>query len=378
MSAAAGQVTAGLAERLVREHGTPLLVTFREVIERNYVALSSLMPRVRIFYAVKANPDRPVLETLVALGSGLDVASPAELELARSLSVPASRLLYTQPIKKEEEIAYARECGIDLLVCDNAEEVRKVARLHPGCGILLRIRVTNPYCVVDLSQKFGCDPADAPGLVDLVSSSGLVPRGLCFHVGSQTISSSPYVETLKLVRSLMHELALGGIDLDILDIGGGFPLSYLNPIISIDSFCEPVVNMLDHLFGGQQLCCEPGRFIVGNASTLLVRVVGKSVRDGLTWYYVDDGLYGTLSGKVYDKAEYPVRTFRQGPESRCVVAGPTCDSYDVAFKDLVLPELEVGDVLCIECVGAYTSASATSFNGMDPARKIFIDKEEPR
>ena len=204
-----GVISSGRAARLVEEHGTPLLVTFGEVIERNYRALASLMPRVRIFYAVKANPDRPVLETLVRLGSGLDVASPGGLELARSLAVPASRLLYTQPIKKEEEIALARECGIDLLVCDNAEEVRKIARIHEGCGILLRIRVTNPYCVVDLSQKFGCDPEDVPVLVDLAVSSGLVPRGLCFHVGSQTISPLPYVETLKLVRSLMRTRLCG-------------------------------------------------------------------------------------------------------------------------------------------------------------------------
>ncbi|MBW2262821.1 MAG: type III PLP-dependent enzyme [Deltaproteobacteria bacterium] len=375
MSAVAGQVTAERAARLVQEHGTPLLVTFQEVIERHYRALASLMPRVKIFYAVKANPDLPVLETLVRLGAGLDVASPGELELARSLAVPSSRLLYTQPIKKEASIALVKDCGIDLLVCDNAEEVRKVGRVYPGCGILLRIRVTNPYCVVDLSQKFGCDPGDVPSLTDLAASSGLVPRGLCFHVGSQTISSLPYVETLKLVRSLMHELALKGVDLDILDIGGGFPLAYLNPIISIDSFCEPVVNTLDHLFGGQQIYCEPGRFIVGNAATLLTRVVGKSVRDGLPWYYVDDGLYGTLSGKVYDQADYPVRTFKRGRGIRCVVAGPTCDSYDIAFKDLLLPDLDVGDVICIESVGAYTTASATAFNGMDPAKRIFIDKE---
>jgi ornithine decarboxylase len=366
-----------LASRLAREHGTPLVVTFREVIERNYRALQALMPRVRIFYAVKANPDLHVLETLLHLGAGLDVASPGELELARSLGVAPSRLLYTQPIKKEEEIALARDSGLDLLVCDNADEVVKVGRVHRGCGILLRIRVTNPYCVVDLSQKFGCDPGDVPALVDLASSSGLVPRGLCFHVGSQTISSLPYVETLKLVRSLMHELALRGVDLDVLDIGGGFPLSYLNPIISIDSFCEPVVNTLDHLFGGHRIYSEPGRFIVGNASTLLTRVVGRSMRDGVRWYYVDDGLYGTLSGKVYDQADYPVRTFGKGRETRCVVAGPTCDSYDVAFRDLVLPELDVGDLVCIESVGAYTTASATSFNGMAPAKRIFIDKEEP-
>jgi ornithine decarboxylase len=368
-------LTESFVSGMVDEHSTPLLITFEEVIERNYRVLADLMPRVKIFYAVKANPDPRVVETVVKLGGGLDVSSPGELESARRLGVAPSDLLYTQPIKKEGEIELVREAGLDLLVCDNAEEVRKVARIFPGCGILLRIRVTNPFCVVDLSQKFGCSPDEFHRLADLVSSSGLVLRGICFHVGSQTISPSPYVETLRMVKALVNDLALGGVDLEIVDVGGGFPLSYLNPIISMDAFCEPVVNTLDHLFGGLRIYSEPGRFIVGNACVLLTRVIGKSVRDGLLWYYIDDGLYGTLSGRVYDQADYPVRTFRQGPDTRCVIAGPTCDSFDIAFRDRILPTLEIGDVICIENVGAYTAASATTFNGMVGAKGIFIEKE---
>jgi ornithine decarboxylase len=278
------QVTKAFAARLVKEHGTPVLVTFEQVIERNYLALERLMPRVKIFYAVKANPDVRVVQTVLGLGGNLDLASLGELEIARSLSVEPSRILYTQPIKKEEELLALRDYGVDLVVCDNAEEVKKVSRTYPGCGVLLRIRVTNPYCVVDLSQKFGCEPSEFPVLADQVLSGGLRLMGLCFHVGSQTISSSPYVETLKMVRSLVNDLALRGVDIEVLDIGGGFPLSYLDPIISIDSFCKPVVNTLDHLFGGQRIISEPGRFIVGNAAILLTRVVGKSIRDGIIWY----------------------------------------------------------------------------------------------
>jgi ornithine decarboxylase len=368
-------ITADFVSEMAGEHGTPLLITFEEVIERNYRALASLMPRVRIFYAMKANPDVDVVSAVLRLGGGLDVASMGELGICRDLSVDPSKILYTQPIKKEEEIEALRERSIDLVVCDNAEEIRKVARVFPACRVLLRIRVTNPYCVVDLSEKFGCESTELPVLADLVASSGLSLAGICFHVGSQTISSSPYVETLKIVRSLVNDLALRGRDLDIIDIGGGFPLSYLDPIISIDSFCAPIINMIDHLFGGHQIYCEPGRFIVGNACVLLARIIGKSVRDGLVWYYIDDGLYGTLSGKVYDKADYPIRTFKDGPASRCVIAGPTCDSYDIAFKDRVLPDLEIGEIICIESVGAYTTASATAFNGMPGAKRIFISKE---
>jgi ornithine decarboxylase len=364
-----------LARDLVDRWGTPLMVTSESVIERNYQALHSLLPGVSLFYAVKANPDQRILATLAGLGAGLDVASPAELALTRQLSMPASRVLYTQPIKKLEEIASIRKLGIDLLICDNECEMRKIASVHPGCRVMIRIRVTNPYCVVNLSEKFGCEVEQVESLARLAGLLGLKLAGICFHVGSQTISHSPHVETLKIVKGIANDLALAGNDLQIVDIGGGFPLSYINPIISIDSFCGPIANTIGHLFGAQEIWAEPGRFIVGDAATLLVRIVGTAHRDGMPWYYIDDGLYGSLSGKVFDHADYPIRTFRDGDPGRCVIAGPTCDSFDIPFRDRSLSALEVGDIICVDCIGAYSVAHATRFNGIPPARRVFVTKE---
>ncbi len=365
----------GMVHELVERYGTPLMVIFEEVIAHNFKALSELMPRTRIFYAVKANPDARVLRTVTGLGGGLDVASPSELDACRQLEIEPSRILYTQPIKRPGEIEYARKNGVNVLVCDNEQEIRKVAAIFPGCRLLLRIKVTNPYCVVNLSEKFGCEVDDILPLVALARELGLVLGGVCFHVGSQTISPTPHVETLKIVKGIANDLALRDVDLDIVDIGGGFPLSYLDPIISIDSYCAPIANTLDHLFWAQDIWAEPGRFIVGDACVLITRVVGKAKRDGMPWYYIDDGLYGSLSGKVFDHADYPIRSFKEGSPSRCVIAGPTCDSFDVPFKDRNLPPMEVGDPLCIECIGAYSVAHATRFNGLPGARRLFVTKE---
>lgn len=372
---AAHHLDGNLARALADEHGTPLLVVFEEAIERSFRVLEELLPGVTLFYAVKANPDPRILATVARLGGGLDVASPAELAMCEEVGVDARRVLYTQPIKSPGEIALLRERRVEPLVCDNAEEIRKVARHHPGCGVLVRIRVANPFCVVDLGEKFGCEVAQVVPLVELALSSGLRFHGVCFHVGSQSISQSAHVETLKIVKGIADDLALRGVDLEVVDIGGGFPLSYLNPIISIDSFCSPIANTLAHLFGGQTVWAEPGRFIVGDACVLITRVVGKAERDAVTWYYIDDGLYGSLSGKVYDHADYPLRTFREGVPGRCVVAGPTCDSFDIPFRDRSLPELEVGDLVCVESIGAYSVAHATRFNGRPGAARLFITKE---
>lgn len=363
------------AEDLVRRHGSPLMVIHQEVIERNFQALRGLLPRVQMFYAVKANPDRRILKTVLDLGGGLDVASAGELDLARELVSDPSRILYTQPIKSEAQIAHARQRDVRLLVCDNEEEVRKVAAHHPDCRLMLRIRVTNPYCVVNLGEKFGCEVGDVPHLARTASALGLAVEGLCFHVGSQSISQSPHVETLKILRGLANELVLAGVDLRAVDIGGGFPLSYLDPIISIDGFCEPINNTIEHLFGGQEIWAEPGRFIVGDACTLITTVLGKAYRNDMPWYYIDDGLYGSLSGKVFDHADYPIRTFRDGRLTRCVVAGPTCDSFDIPFRDRSLPHLDVGDILCVDCIGAYSVTHSTTFNGLPGARRLFVTKE---
>jgi ornithine decarboxylase len=361
--------------RLADEHGTPLLVVRGRQIERNHQILRRLLPDVAIFYAMKANPHPRIVETITGAGGGVEVCSTEEIELCGRLGVEPRRVLYTHPIKTPAQIRKARAYGLDLLVCDNPVELEKVAAHAPGCGILFRVKVTNPFCLINLSEKFGCPVEDLESLVATAQRLGLVPRGICFHVGSQTTSPIPYVETLKMLKDICNRLLVGGVRLDIMDIGGGFPLSHDPLSISMDEFCLPIANTLEHLFGSFNLCCEPGRFLVGNSAVLVSSVVGKAVRDHVNWYYIDDGLYASFSGKVFDKADYPLFAERGGPEHGCVVAGPTCDSFDIVSSDRSLPELEVGDLIWATNIGAYSVASASRFNGFGPGKVLFIDKE---
>ncbi len=362
------------AKSLAKKYETPLFVISKRKLEENFKTLSRCLPNVKLFYALKANPHMEIAKTVVELGGNLDVSSLGELDIAKRLRIAPQRIIYTQPIKKESEIKAVHSYGIDLFIFDNEVELEKIARSAKGSRVLLRIKVSNPYCVVDLSEKFGADPSLAQPLFKKAKNLGLNPCGIAFHVGSQTINPLAYVRTLITVKKMFDLLAIKGMDMSILDIGGGFPISYLDQIISIESFCEPIYYTLENYFHNVEIIAEPGRFIVGDACALICEVVGKAERDGIVWYYIDDGLYGTFSGKVYDHADYPIVSEEKGAKSPCVIAGPTCDSFDVVFRNRVLPELDVGDILIFPDVGAYTLSSASEFNGIKRPRVIVLEE----
>ncbi len=354
---------------------TPVLVCSKEKIAEKYRLLTSALPGVQHFYAAKANFHPKIIKTVVSLGMGLDVSSPGELNLARENSLPGEKVIYTQPIKKEEEIALARDYEVKALIFDNPEEARKISRVWPGAPVLLRIKVENPFCVVNLSEKFGAEPAAAKDLFLLARDLGLRVRGIAFHVGSQTINPTPYFETLKIVRRLFNVAAGEGLYFDLLDIGGGFPIAYRQPIMAAESFFQPIRSTLENYFPSTEIISEPGRFVVGDACYLVARVVGKAVRKGMRWYYIDDGLYGSFSGKVYDHADYPIHPLKEGEGKPSVIAGPTCDSFDVVYREVILPEMEVGDYMVFKSMGAYTLASASNFNGFDKP-ELLIEEDE--
>ncbi len=355
---------------------TPVLICSRRKIREKFEVLSRCLPRVEHFYAAKANFHPKIIKEVVALGMGLDVSSPGELSLAKENSLPGEKVLYTQPIKKEEEIALAREHGVKALIFDNPHEAKKIARVWKGAPVLLRIKVENPFCVVNLSEKFGAAPEDAKELLLLAKDLGLKVRGIAFHVGSQTTNPSPYFETLKIVRRIFNIMAGEGLYLDLLDIGGGFPIAYRQPVMTAESFLQPIRATLENYFPSTEIISEPGRFIVGDACYLLTRIVGKARRKGMIWYYIDDGLYGSFSGKVYDHADYPIHPLKEGERKPSVIAGPTCDSFDVVYREAYLPEMEPGDYIVFKSMGAYTLASASNFNGLEKPKLIIQEEEE--
>nr|VFK42927.1 MAG: ornithine decarboxylase [Candidatus Kentron sp. TC]VFK57290.1 MAG: ornithine decarboxylase [Candidatus Kentron sp. TC] len=359
--------------KLVAEYGSPLVVISKRELMENLEYLQAALPEVRLHYAVKANPNPDLLRVLAEAGSGFDIASLGELERVSALGVPTKDIIYTNPIKRPSEIESAYKAGVDTFFYDNLSELDKIARAAPGARVMLRLAVNNPSCVVDLGAKFGCAHHEAEALLMAALERGLAARGLCFHVGSQTSIPLPYLEMAVVCRGLFNQMALAGHPLRTLDIGGGFPVSYRTPMLSPDSFCKPIREAMRGYFPETEIIAEPGRAICASAALLIMRVIGKSLRQGITWYYLDDGLYGALSGLVFDKTNYGFECLGTERPEPCILAGPTCDSFDIIAKNEFLPVLEVGDMVLVHNVGAYSTAHATRFNDIPAAKILMID-----
>jgi ornithine decarboxylase len=362
-----------LVSAMVTRHGSPVVLFSRALLGENFRRLQEAFPRGEIFYAIKSNPHPLILETLKQLGSSFDVSTPGELDRVLEMGVAPERLLYTHPIKKPRDIAHARERGVTLFIADNVDELDKVAANAPGAELLLRMAVTNPYCIVDLSYKFGADPRDLEALVLRALDLGLKPRGVAFHAGSQSTNPYVYAESLTTIQRIYAIFAGQGVDMDLLDVGGGFPISYAQSVMPLEQFAGPIYQTMDRLFPSQRLLLEPGRFLSGTSAALVTTVVGRSVRNNTRWYYLDDGLYGTFSGQLYDQQKYQFFSFREGETSQCILAGPTCDSFDLISTEAVLPDLEIGDHLLVPHMGAYTTASASEFNLYPRAKTVAVD-----
>ena len=362
---------------LVRAYGSPLLVLDCEVIRRQYRALRSALPDVALYYALKPLPERAVVEVLSEEGACFDLATTGEVELVRAAGIPAARCIHTHPIKRDSDIRAALDFGVRTFVADNPDELDKFVPYADRVELLLRISFRSPAAVVDLSRKFGCSPGKAGMLIDLARSLGLSVAGLSFHVGSQSRRPDTKLRAIEACAALLEErLGLGIESPATLDIGGGFPIDYLEPAQPIDAFCGPIRRALAGLPEGTRVIAEPGRFIAGPAGTLLTSVMGRAQRDGRWWYYLDDGLYGSFSGQLFDHARYPIEPLRSGSGERvhAVLAGPTCDSIDVIAEDIELPLLQAGDVLVGRQMGAYTTASATDFNFFPRARTVVVNR----
>ncbi|HWJ04597.1 MAG TPA: type III PLP-dependent enzyme [Steroidobacteraceae bacterium] len=356
-------------------HGTPLLLLDCETIRSQYRALQQALPGVTLFYALKPLPHPAVVAELRDLGACFDLATTGEIRLVKSAGVAAERCIHTHPIKGDADIRAALRFGIRTFVADNPDEIRKFERHRKRAELLLRISFRDPTAVVDLSRKFGCEPAAVPHLLEFAHSLGIRVRGLSFHVGSQVADPAKYVEAIGACRRIIEQARVHGHEpLDVLDIGGGFPIGYRREPIPIGQFCRPIRAALKKLPGSVRVIAEPGRFIAGPAGTSVARVVGRAQREGRWWYYLDDGLYGSYSGQLYDHATYPIEVLdRDGPRHPSVLAGPTCDSIDVVREDVLLPELQLGDMLVGRMMGAYTCASATDFNFIPRARVVPIN-----
>ena len=361
--------------RLVREFGSPLLILDCGRVRVQYRKLRKALPHVDLHYALKPLPHPAVVRTVIEEGGFLDLATSGEVQLVKRLGVSPDRCIHTHPIKRPADIANALEFGVRIFVADNPDEVRKFARHRDEAQLLLRVSFRSPGAVVDLSRKFGCDPEGVLELARIAAGLGIGVRGLSFHVGSQTPDATKQVEALGACARLMAAARRERLGIfDTLDIGGGFPIDYSQPVQDIGRFCAPLRAAISALPKRVRVIAEPGRYIVGPAAIGVASVMGRAQREGHWWYYLDDGLYGSYSGQLYDHARYPVEPLRDGAERLpSVLAGPTCDSIDVIAENLMLPPLKTGDLIIGRAMGAYTRASATDFNFFPRATVVAVN-----
>ena len=342
-------------ERLVKQYGSPLLIVDCERARAQYRKLAKALPGVDLHYALKPLPHPAVVRSILALGGWLDLATTGEVQLAHKLGADPARCIHTHPIKRDIDIRNALAAGVKVFVADNPDEVRKFRRYRDQAELLLRVSFRSPGVVSDLSRKFGCDPQDALELARLAASIGVRLRGLSFHVGSQAPDARMHVQAIGVCAELLAAMRREKLGpLDTLDIGGGFPIDYLSEVTTIGRFCAPIRKALTLLPARMRIIAEPGRFIAGPSAIAVSSVMGRAQRAGKWWYYLDDGVYGSYSGQVFDHGRYPLRALRTGRLQPSVLAGPTCDSIDVVAEDVPLPRLREGDLIIGAAMGAYT------------------------
>ena len=359
---------------LTKLHGTPLMLIDKAKLIEEYNTFRRLMPRVRLFYAIKANPHPDIIRTFVGLGACFDCASEGEMRLVMACGAKPEDVIFANTIKRPEALEFARKTKVKLVTFDNEPELYKIAKHSPGCGVLCRLKVSNLGSIVELSLKFGADEEQVVPMLLKARSLGLKADGISFHVGSQCTNIENYLRAFEQVARIVGEAKKRGLKIRMIDIGGGFPIKYFrDDRIVIETFASTLRKEMDRLFDKDiDIIAEPGRALVGPAGMLITRVLGRSIRNNKNYYYLDDGVYGDFSGIVFDHAKYEFRTLVKTQKYASILAGPTCDSFDTISLSEELPELDVESVVYVPNIGAYSCASALAFNGIPPAKVIVV------
>ena len=365
----------------IQQFPTPALLMDLSQVRAAYREMTGCFPNAGIHYAVKANPERRIVEALVHLGCRFDVASPSEIDLCLSAGARPRDLSYGNTIKKTADIAYAYSRGVRLFAFDCEAELHKLALAAPGSRVICRLATTSQGSCWPLARKFGCSAALAEALLLQSRDCGLLPWGIAFHVGSQQLDPRQWIEPIAQTGLLFQRLSRQGVSLGMVNLGGGFPAHYDLPVPALAQYATCIESALArHLASfAPEVVLEPGRALVADAGTLLTRVVLVSHRDptGPPWVYLDIGKFGGLAETMDEAIRYRIRPVNSAtPFGPAVLAGPTCDSADVLYErtPYQLPlDLREGDELEILSAGAYTSSYASvGFNGFAPLPVYFV------
>lgn len=358
-----------------KQYGTPLMLVSKDILKKQFELFKKYLPNVEPFYAIKANPHPEIIKYFIGLGASFDCASANEIKLVLSLGCPKDKIIFANTIKSNQDIKFAKENNVNFMTFDNEPELYKIAKNCPKAKVLLRIKVANVGSIVELSLKFGADPDQAVFLLKKARTLGLNPQGISFHVGSQCINIGNYIQALEISSGIFKDALKSGLNLNILDIGGGFPIKHFDKDnIDFKKMAPSIKKEIKRLFPKNvHIIAEPGRFFVGPAGILITEVIGRTFRNNKNYYYLNDGLYADFSGIVFDHCTYQFNTLKHGQKFLSTLAGPTCDSFDTISQSEELPELDVGNIVYVKNIGAYSSASAVDgFNGFPKAKLLMI------
>ncbi|MGE5516758.1 MAG: type III PLP-dependent enzyme [Bacteroidota bacterium] len=361
---------------------TPCVVVDLDVVRDNYLGLRRWLPVAQVYYAVKANPAPEIVRMLVELGSSFDVASRGEIDLCLASGARADKISFGNTIKKQSDIAYAYDKGVRLYAFDSRAELEKLAASAPGSKVFCRLLMTCDGAEWPLSRKFGCEIDMAKDLLVQARELGLDPYGVSFHVGSQQTDLRQWDIAVGKAAMLFTALDEAGIELRMVNLGGGFPAQYRTNIPAVEQYADAVMTAMTNHFGNAlpAMIIEPGRSLVGDAGILETEVVlisQKGYDDPTRWVYLDIGKFGGLAETMDEAIKYRIQTPHDGGETAPVIlAGPTCDSADILYEKAgyEMPVgLKVGDKVRILSTGAYTTSySAVNFNGFAPLKAYFI------
>ncbi|XP_078099391.1 ornithine decarboxylase-like [Sander vitreus] len=368
----------------------PFYVANLDSIYERHLRWLANLPRVKPFYAVKCNNTAAVLRMMSALDTGFDCASKGEIQMTLSLGVTPDKIIYAHTTKPMSHTKYACAHGVDMMTFDNEDELLKISLCHPKAKLVLRIAVDDSKSLIKLSSKFGARLVSVGKLLECAGELGSEIIGISFHVGSGCTGGSAFTQAIADARHIFDIANLLGFQMRLLDIGGGF--SAIGDFQrKFEEFSVVINEALDEFFPpdcGVQIIAEPGRYYVESAFTLAANVFAKRVifdemdedSDGgensperTMMYYLNDGVYGSMSCVVNDPAHsnlepYLHRVVDSSERRYCsVIWGPTCACCDKITDGYWIPELHVGDWLLIDNMGAYSVSVSTDFNSFERA-----------
>jgi ornithine decarboxylase len=370
---------------LIREkaklHETPVLIVDLEHVKHNYRELTKHLPYAKIYYALKSNPMNEVVIALYELGSNFDVASRYELDQVISLGISPDRVSYGNTIKKPKDIEYFYKHGVKTFATDSEHDLINIAERAPGSKVFFRILTEGTGADWPLSRKFGAHPDMIYRLILQSVELGLIPWGISFHVGSQQRDIGQWDDAIARCKYLFDAVAEHGIELQMINIGGGFPANYVDPTLDLEQYAEEILRFLKDDFGDNipEIILEPGRSMVADAGVIVSEVVlisKKSKNNIYDWVYLDIGKFGGLIETIDESIKFPIYFDKEGMSEEIILAGPTCDSMDILYEHYKyhMPETTVpGDRAYIFTTGAYTqSYSSVNFNGFPPLKAIVL------